>query len=147
MSPQSLLEIAGLPVTKKNINRLAESTGSTTKKSSVTKSLTRQLTEQGSNETVYAPDELTIEYQANYNGCSVYTDEGDSTDVRSIDAAFAAKMDKCSETIVEFGSEDSNDDGEYQGSKGDIKRFAVATANKLFGPQLRVKFIFDDESS
>lgn len=164
MTPQSFLEIAGLPVTKSAVRILTEAAAP------------RRPNSTRGGAKSYVPQTMNITYQGNYNGCTIYVDDGLTVDdlVRIGDKATAVKLDQCQDAIIEYadqfcGSDDNDDDydddydeddedgdeegyggpaeGEFDGSVPALRDFAISTVRAAFGDAVTVTFEFDSSST
>ena len=83
-----------------------------------------------SNET--EPTKVHVEYQSNYNGCSVKVNGVDYAD------------DDFEDAVVDYAGDDCDEDGEYMGDVSNVEEFAENYAKKKYGDD--VIFTFEDDS-
>jgi hypothetical protein len=100
---------------------------------------------------------IKIEYQANYNGCSVLCyfngeeDGFDDFDVQRKDPDLHVKVEALQDAVIDKAYEDvikeGRHQGEFNGDTDDLKEFAVNRAKEVFGEGVEIVFEVDDSST
>lgn len=92
---------------------------------------------------------LHITYQSNYNGCSVVAEVGDDGfDLYEFAGGkYKTAGNQLMNAITTYAHDSCDEDGEFQGSIANLRKFSTEAAAKLFGPNVAVTFEEDASST